>query len=61
MCVRRIDQDASSAINTLESVGYTDPMRGKNDDIALGSLLLRPSDRVWTEISDKLTECLRSS
>src|SRR5580698_8572783 len=36
MCVRRIDQDASSPINTIESVSYTDPMSGKNDDIALG-------------------------
>ena len=61
MRVRRIDQDASSPINTLESVSYTDPMRGKNDDIALGSLLLRPSDRVWTEISDKIHQCLRTS
>jgi hypothetical protein len=53
MCVRRIDQDSSSPINALESVSYTDPMRGKNDDIALGSLLLRAGDRVGTEISDK--------
>jgi hypothetical protein len=36
-------------------------MRGKNDDIALGSLLLRPGDRVWTEISDKINQCFRSS
>src|SRR5580692_7563801 len=61
MCIRRIDQDASSPINTLESVSYTDPMSGKNDDIALSSLLLRPSDRVWTGISDKINQCLRSS
>src|SRR5580700_3954727 len=39
MCVRRIDQDASSPINTLESVSYTDPMRGKNNNVALGRLL----------------------
>src|ERR1700744_270571 len=52
MCVRRIDQDASSPIYSLKSVRHTDPMRGKNDDIAPGSLLLRPGDRVWTEMSD---------
>ena len=61
MCVRRIDQDAASPINTLESVSYTDPMRGKNDDVALGSLLLRPGDGAWTEISDKISQCLRTS
>ena len=44
MCVRRFDQDAASPINTLESVSYTDPMRGKNDDVAFGCLPLRPSD-----------------
>jgi hypothetical protein len=59
--VRRIDQDASSPIDIPESVSYTDPVRGKNDDIALGSFLLGPSDRVWTEISDKINQCLGSS
>jgi hypothetical protein len=44
MCVRRIDQDAPSPINTLENVSYTDPMRGKNDDVAFGCLLLGPGD-----------------
>ena len=61
MRVRRIDQDACSPIDTLESVSYADPMRGKNDDIALGSLLLRPGDGVWAEISDKINQCPRSS
>jgi hypothetical protein len=61
MCVRRIDQDAASPINTLESVSYTDPMRGKNDDVAFGCLMLRPGDGAWTEISDKISECLRTS
>ena len=61
MCVRRIDQDAASPINTLESVSYTDPMRSKNDDVAFGCLLLRPGDGAWTEISDKISQCLRTS
>jgi hypothetical protein len=61
MCVRRIDQDAASPINTLESVSYADPMRGKNDDVAFGCLLLRPGDGSWTEISDKIRQCFRPS
>ena len=36
-------------------------MRGKNNDVALGCLLLRPSDGAWTEISDKISQCLRTS
>jgi hypothetical protein len=61
MCVRRIDQDAASPINPLESVTHIYPMRGENDYVAGGSLLLRPSDRVWTKISDKISQCLRTS
>jgi hypothetical protein len=61
MCVRRIDQDAASPINTLESVSYTDPMCGKNDDVALGSLSFRSGDGAWTKISDKISECFRAS
>ncbi len=34
MCVRRIDQDAASPINPLESVTHIYPMRGENDDVA---------------------------
>jgi hypothetical protein len=36
-------------------------MRGENNDVALGCLLLRPSDRVWAKIGDKLSQCLRTS
>src|SRR5580692_9425403 len=61
MCVRRIDQDAASPINTLESVSYTDPMCGKNDDVALGSLLFHSGDGAWTKISDKISQCFRTS
>src|SRR5580658_10793165 len=61
MCVRSIDQDAVSPINALECVDYSDPMRGKNDDVALGCLLLRAGDRAWTEISDKISQRLRTS
>ena len=61
MCVRRIDQDAASPINTLESVRYTDPMGSENDDVALGSLLFRPGDCARTEIGDKISQCLWTS
>jgi hypothetical protein len=61
MCVRRIDQDAASPINALESVSHTDPMCGKNDDVALGSLLFRSGDCARTEISDKISQRLRTS
>jgi hypothetical protein len=61
MCVRRIDQDAASPINTLESVSYADPMCGKNDDIAFCCLLLRAGDGSWAEISDETSQCLRPS
>jgi hypothetical protein len=58
MCVRRIDQDAASPINALESISYTDPMRSKNDDVAFGCQLLRP--RGGAEISGKISQRLRS-
>jgi hypothetical protein len=61
MCVRRIDQDAASPINTFESVSYTDPMCRKNDDVALGSLLFRSGDGAWPKISDKISQCFRTS
>jgi hypothetical protein len=61
MCVRRIDQDAASPINTLESVSYADPMRGKNNDVACCCLLLRPGDGSWAEISDETSQCFRPS
>jgi hypothetical protein len=61
MCVRGIDQDAASPINAQESIGYSDPVRGKNDDVALGCLLLRAGAGAWTEISDKISQCLRTS
>ena len=56
MCVRSIDQDAASPINALESVSYSAPMYGENDDVALGCLLLRAGDGASTEISDKIIE-----
>src|SRR5580692_671071 len=61
MCVCSIDQDAASPINTLESVSYSAPMNGENDGVALGCLLLRAGDGAWTEISDKISQCLRPS
>jgi hypothetical protein len=33
----------------------------KNNDVAFGCLLLRPGDGAWTEISDKISQCLRTS
>jgi hypothetical protein len=36
-------------------------MYGKNNDVALGCLMLRPGDGAWTEISDKISQCLRTS
>ena len=61
MRVRRVDQDAASPINPLESIRHTDPSRGKNDDIAFGCLLLRPCDGAWAEIGDKIGQCGRTS
>src|SRR5580693_8743483 len=61
MCVRSIDQDAASPINVLESVSYSAPMYGENDDVALGCLLLRAGNGAWTEISDKISQRLRTS
>jgi hypothetical protein len=61
MCVRGIDQDAASPINALESVSYSAPMYGENDDVALGYLLLRAGDSAWTEISEKISQCPRTS
>ena len=36
-------------------------MCGKNNDVAFGRLLLGPRDGAWTEISDKISQCLRTS
>jgi hypothetical protein len=36
-------------------------MCGKNDDVALGSLLFRSGDCARTEISDKISQRLRTS
>src|ERR1700734_4080316 len=61
MCVRSIDQDAASPVNALESVSSSAPMYGENNYIALCCLLLRAGDSAWTEISDKISQCLRTS
>jgi hypothetical protein len=36
-------------------------MRGKDDDVAFGCLLLRPGDSAWTEVSNKISQRLRPS
>ena len=36
-------------------------MGGENDDVALGRLLLCPCAGAWAEVSDKLSQCLRTS
>jgi len=59
MCVRSIDQDAASPINTLESVSYSPPMYGENNDVALGRLLPSPCDGARTEIGDEIGQCRR--
>src|ERR1700734_1010932 len=61
MCVRSIDQDAASPVNALESVSSSAPMYGENNYIALCCLLLRAGDGAWTEISNKFSQCLRTS
>jgi hypothetical protein len=53
--VRRVDQDTASPIDILKSVSNTDPMRGKNHDVAIDCLLLRPGDGARTRSATKST------
>jgi hypothetical protein len=61
VCVRCIDQDTVLPVNTLEGISYLNPKRGKNDDIALGSLLFRSGNCALTEICDKISQRIRTS
>jgi hypothetical protein len=61
MRVSRIDQNSAAPIDTFQRFRHVHPVYSENNDVAVGSLLLRPSDRLWTEISDKTSQCLRTS
>jgi hypothetical protein len=60
MRVRRIDQDSATPIYIFQRFTNVHPMYSENDDVALGRLLFRPGNRAWTEIGDKLGQCLRA-
>jgi hypothetical protein len=36
-------------------------MCSENNDVAIGSLLLRPADSAWTKVSNKISKRLRAS
>ena len=61
MCVGGVDQYAAPPINPFERSGDLHPIGHKNNDVALGCLLLRPRDGAWAEISDKTSQCFRTS
>ena len=60
MRVRRIDQNSATPIDTFQRFRHTSPNYGKNNEVALGCLLLGPCDGAWTEISDKIGQCRRT-
>ena len=61
MRVCRIDQNSAAPIDTFQRFRHVHPMYSENNDIAFGCLLLRPCDGAWTEIGDKISQCLRTS
>ena len=61
MRVRRVDQDATSPIDTLQCFRHLRPMCSENDDIAFGCLLLRGCNGARAESGDKISQGLRTS
>ena len=61
MRIGGIDQNSPTPINTLQSFKHVHPVRSENNDVALGCLLPGPRDGAWTKISDKISQCLRTS
>jgi hypothetical protein len=59
--VSRIDQDPATPIDTLQRLVHVHPMYSENNHVALGRLLLGPRDGARTEISDKISQRLRTS
>jgi hypothetical protein len=61
MRVCRVDQDAASLNDTFQRFRHVHPMCNENNDVALDRLLAGPRDGAWTKISDKMSQCLRTS
>src|SRR5215471_9276037 len=61
MRVCRVDEDASSPINTFQCFRHIHPMCSENDDVAFGRLPLRPCDGAWREVADKIRQGFRTS
>jgi hypothetical protein len=61
MCVRRIDQNSATPIDTLQRFRHVHPICRENNDVARSRLLPGPGDGAWTNISDKISQCLRTS
>ena len=61
MRVRRVNQNSAAPIDSFQRCRYIHSMGSENNDVAFGRLLLRPGDGAWTEIGDKICQCLRTS
>lgn len=61
MRVRRIDKNAAAPIDPIECFGHIRPIGRENDDVALGRLIPGPRSGAWPEISDEISQSLRSS
>jgi hypothetical protein len=61
MRVRCIDQNAAVPIDPFQRFTHVDPMYSENNDVALDRLLPGSRDGAWTKVSDKSSQCLRTS
>src|SRR5580658_7346203 len=61
MRVSRIDQNSATPIDAFQRFAHVHPMYSENNDVALGRLFLGPRDGAGTKISDKISQCLRTS
>ena len=53
MCVRRIDQNSATPIDTFQRFIHVQPFSSQNNNFTFGGLLFRAGNCVGTEISDK--------
>ena len=61
MCVRRIDQNSATPIDTFQRFTHLHPMYRENNEVALGRLFLAPRDGAGAEIGDEISQCRRTS
>ena len=61
MRVSRIDQNSATPIDAFQRFAHFHPMYSENNHVALSRLLPGPRKGARTEISDEISQCLRTS